>query len=570
MLKRIKKVVRRIGIIAVSAVTLISSAEAFEFPEPDWGAIYNERKKMVSETQFELYTEADPSLAAYYGARLEPEAGVYIGMTADMAEQYQPLGSYLAYIESVGQNDFYYPAKTLVEQDDVVTMVGWNIGNLTDSEILRLRDTLDQLASYNKPMLIRFANEMNVSSLGDEPERYVQTFRRVADMIHEYPNFAVVWSPNDMGALDRPFEYYYPGDEYVDWVGVSCYMLKYFGFDKNAQARDHIFFMTDEYAWATNKVQPIIRFMEENGIQKPLMLSEGGVACYDSDGDDYTGWSEPRLRNMLWYLIMKYPQIKMINYFNAPFQNTGEHYYFSDNSQLDSVFREAQNSGAYLRNANDSPDFVFKPAYGSGTIHAEDGLARLYTYAYFENQPNVTVNYRIDDNWVGASDAIPYRYEMNLSDITDGEHKLTISALGESKDYYFHKKGNFVKFGGEPNTWEEDIRVIVNGDEVAFPDQKPAIVNDRTLVPLRAIFEALKAEVAWDDETKTVTSKKGDISISLAINSDQLYQNGTPKTLDVPAQIMNGRTMVPVRAISEAFQCQVGWDQNTRTVTVEE
>ncbi len=570
MLKRIKKVVRRIGIIAVSAVTLISSAEAFEFPEPDWGAIYNERKKMVSETQFELYTEADPSLAAYYGARLEPEAGVYIGMTADMAEQYQPLGSYLAYIESVGQNDFYYPAKTLVEQDDVVTMVGWNIGNLTDSEILRLRDTLDQLASYNKPMLIRFANEMNVSSLGDEPERYVQTFRRVADMIHEYPNFAMVWSPNDMGALDRPFEYYYPGDEYVDWVGVSCYMLKYFGFDKNAQARDHIFFMTDEYAWATNKVQPIIRFMEENGIQKPLMLSEGGVACYDSDGDDYTGWSEPRLRNMLWYLIMKYPQIKMINYFNAPFQNVGEHYYFSDNSQLDTVFREAQNSGAYLRSAHDSPRFVFKPAYGSGTIHAEDGKLRLYTYAYIENQPNLTVNYRIDDVWMGASDRIPYRFEVSLPDIADGEHKLTISTLGISKDYYFNKTGNFVKFGGEPNTWEEDIRVIVNGDEVAFPDQKPAIVNDRTLVPLRAIFEALKAEVAWDDETKTVTSKKGDISISLAINSDQLYQNGTPKTLDVPAQIMNGRTMVPVRAISEAFQCQVGWDQNTRTVTVEE
>ena len=561
---------KRILPAVLSALLLTQTVSAYDFPEPDWGAILKERTQMVTETQFDLYVEGDPSLAPYYGAKLEPKAGTYIGMVADQAESYLPLGSYLTYVETPDQEDLYYPSNSMIKRDDVVTMVGWNFQSLDDVDYGKMRQTLDMLNGYNKPMMIRFANEMNASSLGDDPDRYVETFRNVANMIHEYPNFAVVWSPNDMGALDRPFEYYYPGDEYVDWVGISCYMIRYFGFDKNAQARDHIFFMTDEYAWATNKVQLILKFMEENGIQKPVMLSEGGIACYNSNGDDYSGWSEPRMRNMYWYLIMKYPQIKMINYFNVPFDNYGEHYYFSDKSGMDYIFREAAANGAYLRSADDTPKFVFKQAYDGGTIHAENGKIKLYTYAYFANQPNLTVNYRIDDTWYSSSDAIPYSSELELSGLSDGEHKLTISALGESKDYYFHKKGNFVKFGGEPNTWEEDIRVIVNGDEVAFPDQKPAIVNDRTLVPLRAIFEALKAEVAWNDETKTVTSKKGDISISLAINSDQLYQNGTPKTLDVPAQIMNGRTMVPVRANSEAFQCQVGWDQNTRTVTVEE
>ena len=561
---------KRILPAVLSALLLTQTVSAYDFPEPDWGAVLKERTQMVTETQFDLYVEGDPSLAPYYGAKLEPKAGTYIGMVADQAESYLPLGSYLTYVETPDQEDLYYPSNSMIKRDDVVTMVGWNFQSLDDVDYGKMRQTLDMLNGYNKPMMIRFANEMNVSSLGDDPDRYVEAFRNVANMIHEYPNFAVVWSPNEMGALDRPFEYYYPGDEYVDWVGISCYMIRYFGFDKNAQARDHIFFMTDEYAWATNKVQLILKFMEEKGIQKPVMLSEGGVACYNSNGDDYSGWSEPRMRNMYWYLIMKYPQIKMINYFNVPFDNYGEHYYFSDKSGMDYIFREAAANGAYLRSADDTPKFVFKQAYDGGTIHAENGKIKLYTYAYFANQPNLTVNYRIDDTWYSSSDAIPYSSELELSGLSDGEHKLTISALGESKDYYFHKKGNFVKFGGEPNTWEEDIRVIVNGDEVAFPDQKPAIVNDRTLVPLRAIFEALKAEVAWDDETKTVTSKKGDISISLAINSDQLYQNGMPKTLDVPAQIMNGRTMVPVRAISEAFHCQVGWDQNTKTVTVTE
>lgn len=561
---------KRILPAVLSALLLTQTVSAYDFPEPDWGAVLKERTQMVTETQFDLYVEGDPSLAPYYGAKLEPKAGTYIGMVADQAESYLPLGSYLTYVETPDQPDLYYPSNSMIKRDDVVTMVGWNFNSLDDVDYGKMRQTLDMLNGYNKPMMIRFANEMNASSLGDDPDRYVETFRNVANMIHEYPNFAVVWSPNDMGALDRPFEYYYPGDEYVDWVGISCYMIRYFGFDKNAQARDHIFFMTDEYAWATNKVQLILKFMEENGIQKPVMLSEGGIACYNSNGDDYSGWSEPRMRNMYWYLIMKYPQIKMINYFNVPFDNYGEHYYFSDKSGMDYIFREAAASGAYLRSANDTPKFVFKPAYDGGTLHAENGKIKLYTYAYFANQPNLTVNYRIDDAWYSSSDAIPYSSELELSGLSDGEHKLTISALGESKDYYFHKNGNFVKFGGEPNTWEEDIRVIVNGDEVVFPDQKPAIVNDRTLVPLRAIFEALKAEVEWDDETKTVISKKGDISVSLAIDSDRLYQNGQEKILDVPAQIMNGRTMVPVRAISEAFQCQVGWDQNTRTVTVEE
>lgn len=113
------------------------------------------------------------------------------------------------------------------------------------------------------------------------------------------------------------------------------------------------------------------------------------------------------------------------------------------------------------------------------------------------------------------------------------------------------------------------ITVIVNGKEVSF-DQPPIIQNGRTLVPLRAIFEALNGTVDWDDTTKTVTSKRSDVIISLQIGSDQMIVNNEVKVLDVPAQIINSRTLVPVRAISEAFGCNVGWDGNTKTVTITE
>ena len=116
---------------------------------------------------------------------------------------------------------------------------------------------------------------------------------------------------------------------------------------------------------------------------------------------------------------------------------------------------------------------------------------------------------------------------------------------------------------------DETIMVLLNGEKLTF-DQPPVIMDGRTLVPLRAIFEALGAEVLWEDETKTVTAKKGYTVISLQIGTKAIVIDGTAKELDVPAQIINSRTLVPVRAISEAFGCDVGWDGVTQTVIITE
>lgn len=114
------------------------------------------------------------------------------------------------------------------------------------------------------------------------------------------------------------------------------------------------------------------------------------------------------------------------------------------------------------------------------------------------------------------------------------------------------------------------ITITVNGNWVdcSTYGQLPVIVEGRTLVPLRAVFEALGATVAWDDATKTVTSVKGDITVALTVGTNQITVNDEAKTIDVPAQIMNDRTMVPVRAVAEAFGCDVQWDNNTRTVVI--
>ncbi len=114
---------------------------------------------------------------------------------------------------------------------------------------------------------------------------------------------------------------------------------------------------------------------------------------------------------------------------------------------------------------------------------------------------------------------------------------------------------------------EEDIKVKMNGKYMNF-DAPPKIINDRTLVPMRAIFEALGAKVDWEDETQTATGKTENVSVSIKINDNSIIKNGIKKELDVPAQLISDRTMVPIRAISEAFGCSVSWNENENTVII--
>lgn len=115
---------------------------------------------------------------------------------------------------------------------------------------------------------------------------------------------------------------------------------------------------------------------------------------------------------------------------------------------------------------------------------------------------------------------------------------------------------------------QEDITVMVDGKAVAFTDQKPVMVEDRVLVPLHGVFNALGAVVEYIEETESVFASKRSSYITLEIGSNELYVNGTAVTLDVPSQLIQDRTMVPLRAVAEAFGADVTWDDGTNTVYI--
>jgi len=499
-------------LLFMAVMLLNNSVSAFNFPEPDWGALLKERRKLESEIDFELYTEGSVEAAPYYGARLEPRGGTYIGMIAERAEPFKPIGSYETYIECTWQTDLYYPANVMVEQDNVITMIGYNIYDTNSIDYNEVRQTLDTLAGYNKPMLIRFAGEMNDGQLGVDPTAYVDMFRNVANMVHEYPNFAVVWSPIDLGALDRNFIYYYPGDEYVDWIGISSYAFKYFQGDNNTAEKNNEYFMTKDYAWHTVKLKPIIKFMEENNIKKPVMISEGGVATNGKYGDDYQSWAAPRLKNMLYYVAMKYPHVKMINYFNVFRENESERFNITEFSYASQIYNEAKDSGAYIKEYGGSPEFVYQKASESGTLKTKDGLVNLYTMAYIPKKPDITVTYRIDGNWYHHTSEIPYKCSLDVNAIADGEHTIEIQAENQKKSYTFYKKGNSISFNGEPDTavnesstqagttkaYNTDIYVYINESAI------PSYAVNGTSVVVAEDLRNYGFHVIWNNDTRTL------------------------------------------------------------------
>lgn len=109
---------------------------------------------------------------------------------------------------------------------------------------------------------------------------------------------------------------------------------------------------------------------------------------------------------------------------------------------------------------------------------------------------------------------------------------------------------------------------IVIDSRTISSDTDPFIIDGTTLVPLRVISENLGASVDWDATTRTVTVTKGNTTIKLTVDEYLAYINGEAVTVSMSPRIINNRTMVPLRFIGETFDCQVGWDGETKTVTI--
>jgi hypothetical protein len=183
--------------------------------------------------------------------------------------------------------------------------------------------------------------------------------------------------------------------------------------------------------------------------------------------------------------------------------------------------------------------------------------------------PEQSKRWAIDGNAVGQG------AELSLMSLTPGTHKITFTATNSQGLSASASVGITVSQGEVRAKPVATLIEMVIDNPVAsvnkitvMLDQPPVIVDSRTLVPIRFIAEGLGSDVAWDGVKRQVTLTTETDVILLTIDSHDAYVNGQYKYLDVPPKIMNSRTVLPVRFVSENLGAQVFWDPDLRKVTV--
>ncbi|HWI61392.1 MAG TPA: stalk domain-containing protein, partial [Symbiobacteriaceae bacterium] len=180
--------------------------------------------------------------------------------------------------------------------------------------------------------------------------------------------------------------------------------------------------------------------------------------------------------------------------------------------------------------------------------------------AAYVNLPNGVgrVAYLLDGVQAASASRLPWVADLSLSGLT-GAHTLTVVAYDKAGQEGYRRNYTFDA---------SVIKVKLNGRYIDF-DQPPVILDGRTLVPARAILEALGAEISWDAATQTVTAVRNGSVLKLQIGNPVPTKDGKPlEALSVPAQIIGGRTLVPVRFVSENYNMNVAWDQEAQTVII--
>ena len=263
---------------------------------------------------------------------------------------------------------------------------------------------------------------------------------------------------------------------------------------------------------------------------------------------------------------------------NRPVKDLGS-FEGSEDKPMDNPLNK---SSVRYKIAEDIFDWYLVHIFKVNPDHALNNSYEFYYYGgfYYGNHPERTgyddLNFKINDIYEIADGYIyvDYEYVSNFDQKTYRRYAVLGEGTHEGDIYFSHEKISSDPIPqNELDKYKPNIvTVTVNKNPVVF-DQPPVIQDGRTLVPIRAVFEAIGCEVEWEQSTKTVTLTKKNTKVTFAIGSEDyiVYRDGKIYKRDkfeVQAQIIGGRTLVPLRAICEEFGCRVRWEDATKTVVV--
>ncbi|PKM95878.1 MAG: hypothetical protein CVU84_03495 [Firmicutes bacterium HGW-Firmicutes-1] len=524
--------------------------------------LFYEKKAANSSISNALYV---PKYGAYIGMYAEPDlrltSGGYVDTDLFSSTFGRDLGILLCY-STFGVSKFPTIQAELLEGKNMGFQIAMEpmlgLDSVVDNEYIRTW-AKDAKAS-GLPIYLRFACEMNgdwVPWYGD-PEKYKQKFRLIHDiMAEEAPNVMMLWSPNDI-----PFSTmlsYYPGDKYVDWIGVSSYATP----DGN-----------NRVSLSNMNVNPIekLEFIYQAFVgRKPIMIAEGAPSYYNSyfPDVDFNDWYGNNLEKVYHYLPRIFPGIKGITYFNAsPGINK---YELEDNKAASELYSQMIASPYYISKLNSSSPIYYEEI--KDQLLKKEAI-KLSTYAYIYDPFIGKVEYYLDRKLIATSTAMPFELNYDFTNYKAPIAKLRIKVYDSNNQLASEKTFNLSFY----STYESIVTMKINDPYLYKNNEKikieqnanttPIIIDSRTYIPARALIENLGGTIAWEEKSKTVTLKYNNSTLVLTADSKTALLDGELINIKTPLTIRNGRTYLPVRFFADTMGVALVWDSKQQKLTL--
>lgn len=404
-----------------------------------------------------VYAQTE-ELGNIYPTTGAPTQGTWYGSTVDGSQrsEYAAL-MYVTFQDSYSVDywiNYYkntYPSFKKAATEGGVIELAWNFspeGTAGAQAVLNadsyIAESLKTMSKLNATVLLRVGAEMN-NWADCDPATYIQAFRKVAQQASAYDNIKMVFSPDNVSNRNVSFKDFYPGDEYVDWIGVSTYHNTNYAGEVPSYTFGAEKYGNDAYygkgLYDSDPLvilRPLVRFAQEHG--KPMMISECGFS-YQSNGAEQTAFAVEQMTKFYSYVNMVYPQVKAVFYFDNTV-GSAHHYELAGNSTVNATYQTViANNGAYLSDM-DQAGKTWVDLYDLSSL---EGTVKLASYAIFPGKNTTTVTYALDGKTVATTSQVPYYYELNTQTLAPGKHTLKVTAAGgqfsESSTYEFYVEG---------------------------------------------------------------------------------------------------------------------------------
>lgn len=411
-------------------------------------ALYYSYMSDFVDTDIELYLKTDDKTynrTKYFGAPWEPQNGILLGAYAENDPAVSSSGN--------SKSLYFYGFPELTGKDHGVYLIYFQYGSRVDmydshfeeakktNSVIELAlqpqggietvqaDYVTKLAQYVEnsgcKVLLRFANEMNDETCAwhtTDYNKYIEKFRMVADIFHTYaPSAAMVWAPNFYPSNN--IDSYYPGDNYVDYVGLSVYQ-------EYTPDNDPLKQGVERGRWSNILDQVYATY----GQRKPIIVSEGGCGYTNiRTGADLTAFSAEQTLDFYTYIPIRYPNLKMMVYYDAnetsPAPNciAPRHFLLSDNSQVLNSYKMGINSSQRYLGSWDEEDHgeYYYELFRNVSLPAKK--IQLCSYITSPVRDFDYVAYTVN-GVSSAAYALPYTAEIDLSGYSGQSVEILVQA----------------------------------------------------------------------------------------------------------------------------------------------